>query len=182
MTKPAAHPDPTTAAARPAPFSPSAVHMLRTVQGNTLQLAQMADHKASILMGANFVVFSIAVSQTLRGELPWSLGVLGVFAFLSALCGAISVMPSVGRPGSGGRLNKLFFGHFAELDETGWADDLLAELHADEAVFRLMLRDIYQNGQVLSRRKYRYLGYAYRIFIVGLLTTLAVFAAEVAAW
>ncbi|MEO6041671.1 MAG: Pycsar system effector family protein [Croceibacterium sp.] len=161
------------AAADTQAYSPNAIHLLRTVQNNTLHLAQMADQKASILLGASFVVFSIAIGRGPRTELPWALTVLAVFAFLSALCGAIAVMPSVGRPRPSGRLNSLFFGHFYARDEDEWAKDLLAGLHSDESVFRLMLRDIYQNGQVLGRRKYRYLGYAYRLFITGLIATLA---------
>ena len=43
-----------------------------------------------------------------------------------------------------------------------------------------MLRDIYQNGQVLRHRKYRFLGYAYGLFIVGLVATLAAFVVELA--
>jgi len=43
-----------------------------------------------------------------------------------------------------------------------------------------MLRDMYQNGQVLYRRKYRYLGYAYRVFVIGLVVTLASFVIELA--
>ena len=43
-------------------YSPNAVHMMRTAQLNTLQLSQMADHKASILLGATFLVFSLSVS------------------------------------------------------------------------------------------------------------------------
>jgi ABC-type transport system involved in cytochrome c biogenesis permease subunit len=88
------------------------------------------------------------------------------------------VMPSISKPKGGGRVNKLFFGHFYSLDEDEWADDILSEARADEAVFRLMLRDIYQNGQVLKRRKYRFLGYAYGLFIAGLIATLAAFAVE----
>ncbi len=80
----------------------------------------------------------------------------------------------------GVRRNKKIFGHFHDLDEAEWTDDVLSELHADEQVFRLMLHDIYQNGQVLQRRKYRFLAYAYRLLIVGLLATLATFAVEMA--
>ena len=36
-----------------------------------------------------------------------------------------------------------------------------------------MLRDIYQNGQVLQHKKYKYLGAAYRAFLIGLVLTLA---------
>jgi hypothetical protein len=164
------------------PYSLHAVHALRTAQLNTLQLSQMADQKASILMGATFLVFSITVSRGFVGELPWSLVVLALFAFLSSLCAVLAVLPSVGKPKSGvaANPNKLFFGHFHDRDEEEWTRAVLADLHADEGVFRLMLHDIYQNGQVLQRRKYRFLGYAYRLFIGGLLATLATFGVELA--
>lgn len=175
MTDPADHSE----AKEPAPYSPNAIHALRTVQLGTLTLSQMADQKASMLMGASFVVFSIAVGRTLATELAWPLAILAFFAFLSALCAAIAVMPSVGRPRpGGGPRNKLFFGHFSDRDEEEWTAEVLGELHRDETVFRLILRDVYQNGQVLQRRKYRFLGYAYRIFIAGLLVTLAAFMLE----
>lgn len=161
-----------------AAYSEHAIHLLRTAQRNTLVLAQMADQKASILMGASFLVFSIAVSRTLAGHLPWSLAILALFAFLSALCGAIAVMPSVGKPGPEGERNLLFFGHYHDNSEQEWTDELLGKLSDNEQVFRLMMRDIYQNGQVLHRRKYRFLGYAYRLFIAGLVATLAAFALE----
>jgi len=41
-----------------------------------------------------------------------------------------------------------------------------------------MLRDMHQNGLVFARKKYRLLGYAYRAFLVGLVLTVIVFAAE----
>ena len=53
---------------RPRLFSLNAIHILRTVQLDTLTLSQMADQKASMLMGASFVVFSIAVGRSLTGE------------------------------------------------------------------------------------------------------------------
>jgi len=162
-------------------FSVQAIHALRTAQNNTLRLSQMADQKASILMGATFLVFSIAVGRSLAGDLPWPLAILAAFAFLSSLCAATAIMPSIGKPRGGGRRNMLFFGHFYDREEEEWTLDVLGELHTDETVLRLMLDDIYQNGQVLQRRKYRYLGYAYRLFIVGLGATLGAFAWELAA-
>ena len=160
-------------------YSPHAIHLMRTAQLNTLQLSQMADQKASILMGATFLVFSISVSRALTGEMPVSLAVLAVFSFLSSLCAVAAVLPSVGgKRHLPARPNTLFFGHFAHLDEDEWAAGLLAELEDDETVFRTMMHDVYQNGQVLYRRKYRFLAYAYRLFIAGLCVTLAVFVLE----
>ena len=169
------------AEAAPVAYSIQAIHVLRTVQNNTLKLSQMADQKASILMGATFLVFSISLGRSLTvSDLPVALWVLAGFAFLSSLCAVMAVLPSVGKstPGTASRSNRLFFGHFYDTDEDEWTEEVLAELHSDEAVFRLMLHDIYQNGQVLQRRKYRYLGFAYRLFIVGLVATLVAAVVE----
>ncbi|QDH36023.1 hypothetical protein E2E27_02255 [Porphyrobacter sp. YT40] len=158
--------------------------MVRTTQQINLALSQMADTKASILMGANFLVFTVAVGQASKGGLPLALGVMALFAFVSAMCAVFAVLPSVSGRGSA-RLtdsarNPLFFGHFAEMDEGEWTDSILTELRDDETVFRLMLHDIYQNGQVLHRKKYRYLGYAYRSFMAGLILTALVAGVEYA--
>jgi hypothetical protein len=39
-----------------------------------------------------------------------------------------------------------------------------------------MARDIYQNGTVLRRKKYRYLALAYRTFLIGMVLTILTFA------
>lgn len=158
-------------------------HLLRTVQVNTLALAQMADQKASILMGAAFVVFSIAVSRALAGSLPMSLMVLGGFAFLSSLFAVLAVMPRLGNgtvPPPDQR-NLLFFGHYARMEEAEWSEELIDRMRSDEGVYRTMMRDIYQSGQVLELRKYPWLVRAYRTFAIGLVATLVAFAAEMAA-
>lgn len=141
-------------------------------------LSQMADQKASILMGATFVVFTIVIGQARSGPVPISLAVLAVSAFLSAMCAVYAVLPSVGKGTLPPSPNKLFFGHFTAMSEADWTEAVLEELHADETVFRTMLHDVYQNGQVLGGKKYRYLSYAYRIFMTGLTATLIVFIAE----
>ena len=167
-------------------FANNAVQMLRTVQANTMALSQMADQKASILMGATFVVFSLSVSRALTGEVPYSLSVLALFSFLSSLCAVIAILPSIGgmrKPkGPLPPPNFLFFGHFTGRQEDDWAEDVLVRMEDEEAMFRMMLRDIYQNGQVLQKKKFRFLTYAYRLFITGLLTTIGVFAFEVGAF
>jgi hypothetical protein len=160
-------------------FPPQAVQMVRTVQQINLTLSQMADQKASILMGATFVVFTITVGQASRGSYPLPLMILACFSFLSAVFAVAVVMPSVGRgPIPGGGANMLFFGVFTQVNEDEFAEHVLDEITTDETMFRIMLRDIYQNGQVLQRKKYRFLGIAYRIFLAGLTLTLLSFLFE----
>ena len=119
------------------------------------------------------------MSQGAKGPEPASLLVLAASAFLSAVCAVSAVMPSTGgKPVPGAATNKLFFGVFTRGSESEFIEGVLAELHADETVFRTMLRDIYQNGQVLQRKKYRLLGWAYRVFLAGLVLTVLTFAWE----
>jgi hypothetical protein len=41
-----------------------------------------------------------------------------------------------------------------------------------------MVRDVHQQGVLLKRKKYFWLGWAYRVFIVGLVLTLLTFLAQ----
>lgn len=161
------------------PFSKDAIYLVRTSVQANLALSQMADQKASILLGATFVVFTLVVSQSGHGPVALPLVILACFAFLSAICAVAVVMPTVktsARPGEG--QNILFFGVFSQLSEEEFTDRVLGELGGEERLFRLMLRDVYQNGQVLQRKKYRFLSYAYRLFLIGMTLTLIAFLFE----
>jgi hypothetical protein len=166
----------------PSGYSNHAIHLVRTTQQINLMLSQMADTKASILMGATFLVFTVSVGQATNGTLPLALAVLALFAFVSAMCAVFAVLPAVSSPTSArlndGKPNKLFFGYFTHMDEDEWTESILAELRADETVFRTMLHDVYQNGQVLQRKKYKYLAYAYKSFMTGLVLTAIILAGQ----
>jgi hypothetical protein len=159
-------------------YPPNAIHLVRTTQLAHLQYSAMADHKANILMGATFVIFTITVGQA-RGAAgaPLPLLILGGFAFLSAICAVMAVLPSI-RGEKGKPLNLLFFGSFAHLGEEEYIDAVTARLASDDMIYRTMARDIYQNGHVLQRKKYRLLGWAYRVFLVGLVASATSFVVE----
>lgn len=171
-----------TSATPPAPppaYPPNSIHLVRTLQQITMQLSQMADQKASILMGATFVVFTVSIGQSSRTDMPVALSVLAFFAFVSAVLAVTAVLPRVTHqqplePGS----NLLFFGNFSRMGEDDFVKAVKARLHADDDFLDTMLRDIHQNGSILASRKYRYLALAYRVFVVGLTLTLVVFLAE----
>lgn len=168
---------------KPEGYVRDAIYLVRTVTQANLALSQMADQKASILMGATFLVFTIAVGQASKGTLSLPLIVLALSAFVSAFCAVMAIMPAVKPPPrAAASENVLFFGVFSHLSEDEFTRRILAELHNDEDVFRLMLRDIHQNGMVLQKKKYRYLGLAYRIFLAGLTLTLVLFLVQQLRW
>jgi hypothetical protein len=153
------------------PLTPNAVHLVRTLQQINVSLSQMADQKASILMGATFVVFTISVGQAGKQGVTHAILVLALFSFISAMLAVFAILPSVS-PKPSENPNLLFFGNFTALTEEQFSDAIIAKLRNDEDIYRTMLKDIYQNGQVLQRKKYKYLGYAYRAFLIGLVFTV----------
>ena len=163
------------------PFPPNSIHMVRTTQQIHVQLSAMADHKASILMGATFVIFTITIGQARSASAPISLLVLGAAAFFSAVFAVLAILPATHYTKTG-PINLLFFGSFTRLSEEEYLDQAIERLKTDDGFYRTMLRDIYQNGLVLERKKYKLLGYAYRIFLFGLTASFGAFLFDYATW
>lgn len=158
-------------------FPANAVHVIRTQQQIHVTLSQMADQKANMLLAATFVVFTIAIGQVRETAEPLPLMILGGAAFLAGVAAILAVLPAT-RARHEGPLNLLFFGSFTRLSEEEYIDRLTREIGADDSAYRMMARDLYQNGLVLERKKYRLIGWAYRIFLVGLVASFAAFVAE----
>ncbi|WP_309602783.1 Pycsar system effector family protein [Sphingomonas sp.] len=160
-------------------FGGDAIQAVRTASQAQYHLSAMADRKASMMMGASFVVFTICVAQaTSRGHLPLPLMVLGVSAFLAAVISATAVMPTIhAAKDLQGERNLMFFGGFADMKEDEYVTEMLGRLADQEKFLAMVARDVYQNGQVLAHKKYRLLKYAYSIFIIGLFASMAAFVA-----
>ena len=167
----------------PRVYSPDFVHLLRTTQQIQYQLSQMADQKANLLMGTTFVIFTITIGQAKTTTGPAvALLILGAAAFLSALLAVMAVLPSTKvPPRPDGPANLLFFGSFSQLTEDEFVALMLKTVQTHDAVFEAFAHDIYQNGRVLARKKYRLLGYAYKVLVVGLICSFVAFILHFAA-
>jgi hypothetical protein len=158
---------------------PKEVHnMLVGAQAAHVALSEMADSKASILMGATFVVFSLTIGGIGSKSISPPLLVLGAFSFLAAVLSVMAILPSVLGKSKAGKPNLLFFGTFARMNEEEYIQTLVTEMRSEEKVYRMMARDLYQNGVVLQRDKYRYLAYAYRTFLAGMIATIVGFVVQ----
>jgi len=163
----------------PPAYPVNAAHLMRTTQLAQLQLSAMADTKASILMGATFVIFTITIGQARgAGGAPLPLLILGGAAFFSAIFAVLAVLPKVSRPKRTGESNLLFFGVFTQMGEDEFIDAITARIRTEDGIYRTMARDIYQNGSVLQTKKYRMLALAYQAFLVGLVASCAAYVAQ----
>jgi hypothetical protein len=158
-------------------FAPNAANVIRNVQSAHLQLSAMADQKASILMAASFVIFTITINQSRSALPPLPLLVLGSFAFASALLTVMAIIPKTSVP-KGAPVNLLFFGSFTQLSEDEFVDRVVDAMVDEEVMLRTVAADIFANGQVLQRKKYRRLAWAYRVFLVGLVAAATVFVVQ----
>jgi hypothetical protein len=160
-------------AAAPITYPVNAAHLMRTAQLAQISLSQMADTKASILMGATFVIFTITIGQARQGGAPIPLLILGGAAFFAAIFAVLAVLPKTVSQRPTEKSNLLFFGVFSQMTEEEFVEEVMGRLHTEESLYRTMARDIHQAGSVLQNKKYRFLGYAYRIFLAGLVASCA---------
>lgn len=159
-------------------FSPDGVHLLRTAAQIQYQLSQMADQKASMVLAATFVIFTVTVSQIQNVQNPAPMLILGASAFVAAFLAVLAVLPSVKTPPlPDGPANILFFGSFTQIPEAEYVERLLTVVEDSRTVYEAFARDIYQNGRVLAVKKYRYLGLAYRVLLGGLVLSFLAFLA-----
>jgi hypothetical protein len=156
----------------------NAIHLLRTMQQHHVTLSAMADQKASIIIGVNSVVFALVVKEAATNP---ALLVLAASSGLAAVLCMLAVLPKLGGgKGPAAPPNLLFFGSFTQLSEADWIDWLERTNADDHAIQVAMARDVYQLGQVLAQKKYKYLGWGYRVIIGGLIATFVVFLLQTA--
>ena len=155
---------------------PNAIHLLRTMQAHHVMLSSMADQKANILIGVNSVIFALVVREGSAMTAPML--VLAATSSLAAILCMLAVVPTFGKKKPKGRPmppNILFFGAFTNLSEAQFIAELDI-INCDDALIRqAMARDVYQLGNVLKHKKYRYLALAYQVFISGLILTFLVY-------
>ncbi len=156
----------------------NAIHLMRTMQQHHVTLSAMADQKASIIIGVNSVVFALVVKEAATNP---ALLVLAASSGLAAVLCMLAVLPKLGGGnGPAAPPNLLFFGGFTQLTEADWIDWLERTNADDHAIQVAMARDVYQLGQVLAQKKYKYLGWGYRVIIGGLIATFVVFLLQTA--
>ena len=101
---------------------------------------------------------------------------------LATILSVMSLRPKILKPPTTiqPNTNIVFFGSFTGIPEEQYISHVVDVMRSEEKTYRAMARDLYQNGQVLQRKKYRYLSYAYSSFLIGIVATFAVFLIEMA--
>jgi predicted metal-dependent HD superfamily phosphohydrolase len=159
--------------------------MLRLTSENHVELSNMADGKASILISVNAIIISVILSVLIRRIEVETHLTIPTFIFLASSLTTIIIAIMATRPkisqGNFSRediLNKntnlLFFGNFykTKVSEYQWAMNTM--MRDPDYLYSSLIMDIHQLGVVLAR-KYKLVRLAYTIFMIGLFISVMAF-------
>lgn len=159
--------------------------MFRTAYRNHINLSQIADSKANIMISINAILMSIIVSfiSTRLQEDPWLLipaGIMLVTSLTAIIFAILAARPKVTsryfsiEDVRQNRANILFFGNFVNLSQEEFIEGMHEIMEDWDHLYDSMINDIYSLGQVLQR-KYRLLWLSYSSFMLGLIVTVITF-------
>ena len=153
---------------------PKEVHNLLVLANTTnITLSGMADTKASILMGASFVVFSMSIGDLAAGKATPPLLVLTLFSFIATVFGVLTVrpnkMPAKKIPIE--KANILFFGSYTNARREDYIEEMIKVLSSEEETYRRLTADLYDHGKVLRDDKFSWLYWSFTLFLVGMVLT-----------
>jgi predicted metal-dependent HD superfamily phosphohydrolase len=160
--------------------------VFRIVAQNQNNLSGMADSKANILISVNSIILSIIISalSTKIQENPNLLIPVIMLVLVCVTAIVFSILATRPNVTHGTfteddirkkKTNLLFFGNFYKMSLTDY-DWAMQEMLADkDYLYSSIAKDNYFLGVVLAR-KYRFLRYAYNIFMYGLVITMLAFA------
>ena len=154
---------------------------------NHINLSNIADGKANIMISVNSILISVLISiltyRNIAETNPMVLMPIVIF-LLTGLASFIFAVLSA-RPKVTSVINKkmnreeikkniVFFGNFVQLDLDQFEEAMDAMFRDGELMYGNMTRDLYQLGKVLDR-KYRFLTISYTIFMIGFIAAVSTF-------
>jgi hypothetical protein len=157
------------------------IYALRTAHQNQTQLNLMADQKANIIVGTIVIFLTFLFTRYRDADISDQrvllvLGVIVLFELLALLMGILVIRPRAKWATQSHTVetmpNPLFFGFFTAFKQQEFIDYMQQILTDNSAARELLLKDIYQIGQVL-KRKYRLLKYAYNFAATGILIAVS---------
>ena len=166
--------------------------LYRTSFRNHINLSEIADGKANMMIGINTIILSVIITlaasgltisqdffiENLRFTVPVFLLLLGsltsvIFAILSAKPNVTSEKIDINNLEES-KKSIIFFGNFISLELSKFIEGLKKLKYDQSLLYDNMSIDLYYLGKVLAK-KYKLLRYSYMIFMTGLILSVISF-------
>lgn len=160
--------------------------MLRLTSSNHMQLSDMADSKANILISVNAIIISIILSVLMKkiqvdDYLTIPTLIFLIVAVTTIVLAILATRPKV-NTGTfreediiNKKTNLLFFGNFHRMALEDYKKAMTVMMTDPDYLYNGIVQDIYYLGVVLGK-KYRLLRIAYNIFMFGIIISVIAFA------
>lgn len=166
--------------------SRSAQMMFKTALRNHIDLSNLADNKANMMLSVNALIITIAMplgfSQTLQHSYMLPALIIILLASLSSMIFATLATRPMRMQGytkqediAAGRANLFFFGNFFAMSLQEFESGMDQVLQQDANLESAIKRDLYFLGRSLGR-KFQLLRMCYNVFMVGVIIAIIVFA------
>ncbi len=166
--------------------SRSAQMMFKTSLRNHLDLSNLADNKANIMLSVNALIITVAIPlgtsymQDIK-YLVYPIGTLIASCLVSMIFATLATRPikMTGQTPSeiikAGDSNLFFFGNFYSMTFQEYQEGMQHVIAGEKSLDNAIMRDLFFLGRSLGT-KYRQLRICYNIFMVGVVLTVLVFA------
>ena len=145
--------------------------LLRTTHQHHIYLSGMADKKASFLIAAASVMLTLLLGRYAETDkIPLPLLILGGFTLIAACFAVLCIIPHLKTELSDEqKVNLLFFGEFGNLTLDEYREQMNELIKDDTKIYDAIIEEIYFLGELLKKTKYKYLTWAYRFFLSGII-------------
>jgi len=159
--------------------------MLRLTSSNHIQLSEMADSKANILISVNAIIISVILSVLLRKlqtdpYLTIPTIIFLAFSVVTIVTSILAVRPKLNSGTfldediANKKTNLLFFGNFHKMEQAEYEGAMRTMMTDPDYLYSSIIQDIYHLGTVLGK-KYKLIRLAYNIFMFGIVISVIAF-------
>ena len=163
--------------------------LLRLTSQNHIQLSEIADSKANILISVNAIIISVILSVLLRKlQTDPYLGIpTAIFLLSSVVTIIVAILATRPKVTMGTfedddvinkKTNLLFFGNFHRVSQDKYERAMRVMMKDSDYLYSSIVQDIYHLGSVLGK-KYKLIRLAYNVFMVGIVVSVMAFAVAV---
>jgi pycsar effector protein len=160
---------------------PQLDYLLSETRRQLIDLSNMADTKANILLSVSSVLITISLTRV--SDPAWRLAVLvlAIFMSITITLALLTVSPSIDvspRPKLSPQdreFNPLFFANYAHMSYEEYSRHMEKVLNDPNAAYEVQVHEIYHVGVYLQRTKYNYVKYGYMFFFVGTISSLIIY-------
>ncbi len=154
-------------------------HMLKQSRVHHFNLSAMADSKANMLLTTASVLITLSAPRLIEPHFRIPAGILILFCLITVILATYAVMPKYTNSAlkdmkpdiHNPKFNLLFFGDFIRLSYQEYADAMEELLNDHSLTYEAQVKELYNLGQFLGVKKYKYLRLAYLSFIIGFLSS-----------